>query len=192
MSLFHAGKPRPSVEYYPNNIGNLVVGSSRTYSFLVYGRDERGVQLQILNSLHKRGARIVSQTGYVDQKNREFTLCVSADLSDVSVTPDDLIIEIRRIKSVKNAIAVCLKNRMFDGFLFPLTMMLTSRVVAVDSNLMFLLQDRLNSEDSNLALRDVGHSYGVDVAKQVRDKLGATFSDAVIQDNVKDFIRAAG
>src|ERR1700726_2009829 len=99
MSLFHAGKPRPSVEYYPNNIGNIALGSSRTYSFLVYGRDEHGVQLQILNSLHKRGARIVSQIGYVDQNNREFTLCFSADLSEVSVTIDDLVIELRRIKS---------------------------------------------------------------------------------------------
>src|ERR1700730_7443579 len=192
MSLFHAGKPRPSVEYYPNNIGNLAVGSSRTYSFLVYGRDERGIQLQILNCLHKRGARIVSQIGYVDQKSREFTLSVSADLSDVNVTPDDLVIELRRFRSVKNALAVCLKNRMFDGFLFPLTMMLTNRVVAIDSNLIFLLHDRLNSESSNLSLRDIGHSYALDVAKQVRDKLGATFSDVVVQDNVKDYFRAAG
>jgi len=180
------------VEYYPNNIGNLVVGSSQTYSFLVYGREDRGVQLQILNSLFKRGARIISQTGYVDGKTREFTLSVSCDLSEVSVTPDDLVIELRRIKSVKNAIAVCLKNRMFDGFLFPLTMMLTSRVVAVDSNLSFLIQDRLNSETSNLALRDVGRAYAIDIAKQVREKLGATFSEAVIQDNVKDFFKASG
>src|SRR5579872_4222319 len=165
MSLFHAGKPRPSVEYYPNNIGNLALGSSRTYSFLVYGREDRAVQLQVLNSVHKRGGRIISQTGYVDQKSREFTLCFTADLSDVSVTPDNLVIELRRIKSVKNALAVCLKNRLFGGFLFPLTMMLTSRVVAVDSNLMFSLQDRLNSEESNLALIDVGHAYAMDVAR---------------------------
>lgn len=169
------------MEYYPNNIGNLVVGTSQTYSFLVYGRDDRGVQLQILNNLYKRGARIISQTGYVDGKTREFTLCVSCDLSEVSVTPDDLIIELRRIKSVKNALAVCLKNRMFDGFLFPLTMLLTSRVVAVDSNLPYLIQDRMNSEASNLALRESGRAYAIDIAKQVRDKLGGTFSEAVIQ-----------
>ncbi|MDA4131066.1 MAG: hypothetical protein OK457_09870, partial [Thaumarchaeota archaeon] len=192
LSLFHAGKPRPSVEYYPNNIGNLVVGSSRTYSFLMYGRDDRGVQIQILNTLHKRGAKILSQTGYVDEKTREFTLCVSCDLGEVSVTPDDLVIELRRIKSVKNALAVCLKNRMFDGFLFPLTMMLSARVVSVDSNLPFLLQDRLNSEESNLALRDVGRIYAIEIAKQVRNKLGPGFSEEIVGENVKDFLKASG
>ena len=192
MSLFHAGKPRPSVEYYPNNIGNLVLGTSRTYSFLIYGRDDRGIKVQILNSLLRRGAKIVSQTGYVDGKSREFTLCVSCDLSEVSVTPDDLVIELRRIKSVKNALAVCLKNRMFDGFLFPLTMMLTNRVVSVDSNLTFLIQDRLNSEESNLAIRDVGRAYAMDIAKQVREKLGVGFPESAVQENVKDYLKASG
>ena len=103
MSL-HLGKPRlSSVEYYPNNIGNLAIGTARSYAFLVYGRDDRGIQVQILNSLLKRGARIVSQTGYVDEKTREFTLCVSCDLGEVSVTPDDLVIELRRMKQVRNA-----------------------------------------------------------------------------------------
>ncbi|MDA4112263.1 MAG: hypothetical protein OK439_06955 [Thaumarchaeota archaeon] len=192
MSLFHAGKPRlSSVEYYPNNIGNLVLGTSQTYSFLVYGRDERGIQIQILNALHKRGAKILSQTGYVDGRSREFTLCVSCDLSEVSVTPDDLVIELRRIKLVKNALAVCLKNRMFDSFLFPLTIMLTNRVVSVDSNLTFLLQNRLNSEESNLALRDVGRAYAIDVIRQVREKLGSLPEEA-IQENVKDYLKASG
>ena len=101
---FHLGKPRlPSVEYYPNNIGNLAIGTPRSYAFLVYGREDRGIQVQILNTLLKRGARIVSQTGYVDEKNREFTLCISCDLGEVSVTPDDLIIELRRMKQVRNA-----------------------------------------------------------------------------------------
>src|SRR5580692_10564394 len=99
---FHLGKPRlPSVEYYPNNIGNLTIGSPRSYAFLIYGRDEKGIQVQVLNTLLKRGARIVSQNGYSEEKNREFTLCISCDLGEASVTPDDIVIELRRMKPIK-------------------------------------------------------------------------------------------
>lgn len=191
---FHLGKPRlPSVEYYPNNIGNLTIGTPRSYAFLVYGRDERGVQIQILNSLHKRGVRIISQNGYADEKNREFTLCISCDLGEVSVTPDDLVIELRRMKQVRNAMAICLKNRLFDGFLFPLTILMTNRVIAVDSNIFFLLQDKLeNSEDPKSGLRDVGHDFALDVVRQIRERMSSGFPDDAIQENVRGYLKATG
>jgi len=190
---FHLGKPRlPSVEYYPNNIGNLSIGTPRTYAFLIYGRDEKAIQVQILSGLLKRGARILSQTGYVDDKSREFTLCVSCDLGEASVTPDDLVIELRRIKQVRNAMAICLKNRMFDGFLFPLTILLTNRVVSIDSNIMFHIQERMSSEDSNIVLRDVGRDYALDIVKQVRNKMPAGFSEDAIQENVRGYLKASG
>lgn len=190
---FHLGKPRlPSVEYYPNNLGNLTVGTARSYAFLVYGRDERGIQVQILNTLNKRGARIISHNGYADEKNREFTLCVSCDLGEVSVTPDDLVIELRRMKQVRNAMAICLKNRLFDGFMFPLTMLITGRVIALDSNIPFLIQDRLNTEEARIGLRDVGHDYAIDVIRQVREKLSSGYPEELIQENVRGYLKAAG
>jgi hypothetical protein len=190
---FHLGKQRlPSVEYYPNNIGNLAIGTPRSYAFLVYGRDERGIQAQILNTLHKRGARIFSQNGYADERSREFTLCVSCDLGEVSVTPDDLVIELRRMKPVRNAMAICLKNRMFDGFLFPLTILMTSRVVAIDSNVCFLLQERLNSDESKIGLRDVGRDYALDIVRQIKEKMSPGFPEESIQENVRGYLKASG
>jgi hypothetical protein len=190
---FHLGKPRlPSVEYYPNNIGNLTIGTPRSYAFLIYGRDERGIQAQILGILHKRGARIISQNGYVDEKTREFTLCISCDLGEVSVTPDDLVIELRRMKLVRNAMAICLKNRMFDGFLFPLTVLLSTRVVAVDSNLPFMIQDRLGTEEARTGLQDVGHDFALDVVRQIHDKLTSGYLEESIQENVRGYLKATG
>jgi len=190
---FHLGKPRlPSVEYYPNNIGNLTVGNPRSYAFLIYGRDERGIQAQILGILHKRGARIISQNGYADDRSKEFTLCVSCDLSEVSVTPDDLVIELRRMKLVRNAMAICLKNRMFDGFLFPLTIMMTSRVVAMDANISFMIQDRLNNEESRAGLRDVGRDFALGIVKQIREKMSSGFPEDAVQENVRGYLKASG
>ena len=88
--------------------------------------------------------------------------------------------------------AICLKNRMFDGFLFPQTILLTNRVVSIDSNITFLIQERLNSEESKVALRDVGRNYALDVVKQVRTKMSPGFSEDAIQENVRGYLKAAG
>ncbi len=114
-----------------------------------------------------------------------------AILGEVSVTPDDLVIELRRMKQVRNAMAICLKNRMFDGFLFPLTILMTSRVVAVDSNLPFQIQDRLNSDESRIGLRDVGHDFALDIIKQIREKMSG-FPEDSVQENVRGYLKASG
>ena len=102
---FHLGKPRlPSVEYYPNNIGNLPIGTARSYAFPDLrprragnpgpntGHSSTSVGLELFPRMVMR------------MIGAEFTLCVSCDLGEVSVTPDDLVIELRRMKQVRNAI----------------------------------------------------------------------------------------
>ena len=69
-----------------------------------------------MNALIERGARILSQTGYIREK--EFRLSLVCDLQDVRGAADDAVIEVRRMKHVINAEAVSLRNKMFDGSLF--------------------------------------------------------------------------
>ena len=99
-----------------------------------------------MEALLDRRARILSQTGYVHEKNKEFTLLLTCDLGVARKSPDELVIELRRMKSVTRVQAVTLKNQMFDGLLFPLTLMETNRVVAVNSNLMFEIQELLKTQ----------------------------------------------
>ena len=75
---------------------------------------------------------------------------------------------------------------------FPLTILLTNRVVSIDSNITFLIQERLNSEESKVVLRDVGRNYALDVVKQVRTKMSPGFPEDIIQENVRGYLKAAG
>ena len=50
-------------------------------------------KLMIMNTLLKRGARILSQNGYVSEKFRDFTLAITCELSEANGTPDDLLIQ---------------------------------------------------------------------------------------------------
>ena len=193
MNFLGTAKPQqPSAEYYPLNLGNLAPGSVKSYSFLVWGRDDRAIQVQVLTSLYRHGAKILSFIGYADEKTREFTLNVSCDLAAADVTPDDFVIELRRMKSVKNAVSTPLKNKIFDGFMFPLTLMYSNRVIAVNSTLPFWIQERLTSDEDKDALRDVGKKYALDIVRQVKERLGVNAPASIIQDNVRGYLKGSG
>jgi hypothetical protein len=193
MRFLGAEKPQhPSAEYYPNSAGSLQPGSAKTYSFLILGREDRAIQSQVLNALYRHGARVLTQLGYVDETTREFTLCVSCDLTSANITPDDFVIELRRMKPVTNALSVCLKDRIFDGFLFPMTFMTSNRVVVINSSLTLQIQDRFASEEERLALRDVGRDFALDIVRQVKARLGPNRPASAVQENVRGYLRAAG
>ena len=69
-----------------------------------------------------------------------------------------------------NAEAVNLKNQMFDGLLFPLVMMDTNRVVAINANLIFGIQNVLTNQAERSDLIRVGKDYGKDVVDRIRKK----------------------
>jgi len=186
---------------YSNKIGQAAPASSTTYGLLVQGRDYEGeVPALVVNTLLKRGARIISQIGYHRENSREFTLLVTCDLSRSKGTLDDLVIQLRRLKHVSYAEAVSLKNQMFDGLLFPLVLMETSRVVAVSSSLMFQIQKKLKTQGEQASLEEVGRDYGKDIVNGIRQK----FEDnkdarkefvadiSAIRENVKGYMKAAG
>jgi hypothetical protein len=193
MRFIGAEKPQhPSAEYYPNSIGSISPGNAGTYAFLVLGRDDRTIQSQVLNAFYRHGAKVLSQVGYVDYRTSEFTLCINCDLTNGNITPDDFVIELRRMKSVSNVLSTSLKDRIFDGFLFPMTFMNKNRVVAVNSALTFQLRERLKSEEAKFLLQDVGREFALDVVRQVKRRLGSNLEADIIRENVRGYFRAAG
>ena len=170
---------------------------------MIMGRDYSGeVSALIVSTLLKRGARIISQTGYLSERSREFNLSVTCDLVEANGTPDDLVIQLRGIKHVTHVEGVSLKNQMFDGFLFPLVLMDTNRVVAINSELMFDIQEKLKTQGEKSSLVEAGRDYGREVVNRIKqkfedskDKVARTESAAnitAIQDNVKGYMKAAG
>ncbi|MGI0091528.1 MAG: hypothetical protein ACREBS_07455, partial [Nitrososphaerales archaeon] len=194
---------RPStIVYFPNNIGQGQPASSTTFAFLVEGKDDNGATpMLIMNALLKRGARILSQSGYLLKKYKEFTLSLTCDLEEVKATADDLVIQLRGMKHVTHAEAISLKNMMFDGLLFPLILMDTNRVVAINANLMFEIQERLKTQTEKSILIEAGRDYGKDIVNRIRQKFEANKnarpvppppSMQTIEENVKGYLRTAG
>ena len=192
-------KPSAAV-YYSYNIGRGAPASSTIYGFLVEGKDSSGgVPALIVSNLLKWGARIQSHTGYLSERSREFTLSLTCDLGDADRTPDDLLIQIRKMKNVTRAESVSLRNQLFDGLLFPLVLMDTNRVVAIDSRLMFEIQEKLKSQAEKSGLEEAGRDYGVGIVTRIKQKFEANKNtrsesapDSVIIENVTGYLKAAG
>ncbi len=191
--------------YYPNAIGQASPGGSTAYGILVGGRDDGkgSVPVMAMSFLLKRGVRILSQTGYVNEKYGDFTLSLVCDLAGVDATLDDLVIELRKFKLVTSAESVSLKNQMFDGLLFPLVLMDSNRVVAVNSTLMFDLQEKLKTPAEKAALVDAGKQYGRDAVNRIKQKFDtgtasksperhSSAGTKVIQENVNRYMKASG
>jgi len=184
-----------------DSVGQAAPASPTTYGFLIEGRDHKGeVQTLVLYTLVKRGARILSQTGYLSERSKEFTLSTTCDLAEANSSLDDLVIQLRGIKHVTHVEGVCLKNQMFNGFLFPLVLMDTNRVVAIDANLMFDIQEKIRTQSEKSSLVEAGRDYGRKVVNRIKQRfednresrIESAADIVAIEDNIKGYMKAAG
>ena len=199
MQQFDESRAKTRPIYYTNNIGIASPGNKTTYSFLIDGKSENGVEMVfVLEEFLRWGARILSQSSWVFEAIKEFTLSITCDLKDSKETSDDFIIKLRSLRFVNNAKVISLKRRMFTGSLFPLTMMDTNRVVALNPEGFFRIQDHLKTHAKKSDLVDAGRDVGKDIVSQIREKFEAPGMssvpnlDDVIKDNVIGFMSAAG
>ncbi len=187
-----SNRQAPKTEYYPRNIGLIAAGGPNSHSYLITGREGKGAEAQILNVFLKHRASILSQSSQVDRTTGEFAMLLVCDLSNADSTADDFLIYLRDIKWVKTVLASKMKDKLFDGMLFPLTFLDSYRVIALRSDFIFQLQDRLEPGLAKSLLTNWGKSYALDVIQKIREKLGETAKDEIIIENVIGYLRAAG
>lgn len=181
-------------DHYPLRLGQGErSGDPKRYAFLVSGKEEKGIsaQAQLLHLFFRHRTRIVTQLGYIDENRREFVLCLNCDMRNADITPDDLLLEIRQLKFIRNARVARMANRLFDGFFFPLTF-LENRVILLDSQISFLIEHELKTPEQKAAITEVGRIYALDIIRQVQARLPPNSPEKVLRENVLDYFKAAG
>lgn len=186
-------KRQQQPDYYPARLPSATPGDPRKVSFLISGREDKraSAQGQVLTLFLKHRVRIISQWGYPADDDREFILCLYCDMKNADITPDGLLLELRSIRSVRYARSVSMKDRLFDGFFFPMTF-LENRVIVFDSQITFLLEREL-CKTTELATKfvEVGRIYALDIVRQIRSILSGA-SEYVLRENVLEYFKAAG
>lgn len=189
--LLFSRSEAPKPEYHPRNIGSSTLGTAGTQSYLITGKEGKGAEVQILTVFLKHKARILSHSSYVDERTGEFTMSLVCDLQKADSTPDDFLIYLTDVKSVKNVLTAKMKDRLFERFLFPLTLLDSDRVIALNADFIFQLQNHLEPQLSKSVLTRLGKSYALDVIKRIRDRLQGA-EESTIAENVVDYLRSAG
>lgn len=175
-------------EYYPNNIGNVSMGRGKDYGFRICGRQEGGLLAFVLDTFRKHGIVIYSFRADSDRMKKEIALSISCDFSSGNISPVGLVTELRKSSLVGEVVYSSLRNRVFDGFLFPLTIMGSDRIIGMESNFLFQIQEQMNTEAARTLLEGLGRKYIAGVSERIREKAGK--SDLL--ENVLDYLRAAG
>ncbi|MDG7000699.1 MAG: hypothetical protein JRN15_16515 [Nitrososphaerota archaeon] len=179
-------------EYYPRNIGLTSIGAHSTHSYLITGKEGKGAEAQILLVFMKHKAKVISHSCQIDQVNGEFTMSLACDLSKSDSTESDFMIYLRDIKHVTNVLSESMNRKLFDGFLFPLTIMDFERAIALRSDFVFQLQDRLEPQLAKSVLANWGKSYVLDQMKRVRERAGDGASEETISENIVGYLRSSG
>lgn len=156
--------------------------------------------LRATEKLLKKGIRILSQKGYVNESTGTFSLLINCQLSNSSL--DDLVIQLRKIKHVKNAQSISQKAQLFDGMLFPLLLMGSERALAISPTVIFEAQERISSPQEKNALFEAGRRYGVEIVTTIKQKFavqpdGKRNDDVnipigIVEENVIRYLKATG
>ncbi len=187
------GQQQQGPDYYPFSLGLEGAGDPRKYAFLISGKDDKRVSTQgeVLILFLKHGAKIISQWGYLDEARHDFVLCLKCDMSNADITPDGLILELRLSKFIRNVRSRRMENRLFHGFSFPVTF-LDNRVVILDSQITFLIEQQLKTPEQRAALVEVGRIYALDIVRQIRAKFPRNSPEQVIFENALEYFKAVG
>lgn len=179
-------------------IGQATPAGKAVHALIVESKDpDPELHILVMDTILKRGGRILSEKGYTER--RQSTISLVLDLRNLQGSVDDLLIQVRGLKHVEHAEFFNMKNRMFDGLLFPIMLMETHRVVAAKSSLIFDIQDKLKTKPEKSILVEVGRDYGKEIVNEIKQK----FEDSdekdkpvvdaqLLKRNVRDYITATG
>lgn len=183
---------------YPNAIGQASPSGKAVHALIVESRDaDSELHILVMDTILNRGGRILSEKGYTER--RQSTISLVLDLRNLQGSVDDLLIQVRGLKHVEHADIFNMKNRMFDGLLFPIVLMETHRVVAAKSSLIFDIQEKLNTKPEKSILLEVGRNYGMGIVNEIRQKFEASdekdkpvVDSQLLKRNVRDYVIATG
>lgn len=188
--------------YYPNVIGTAFPGSSASCAILVEGKDNGSgeISVKIPERIVKHGGHILIQKGYVNERTGTYTLLVVCQLAGASL--DDVVIELRKLRHVTNAQSLGLRGQMFDGMMFPLLLNDAERIVGLNPDVIFDMQEMISSPEDKRALLEAGRKYGSGIVASIKEGF-ATRPDgkkntemnipvALLEENTVRYLMATG
>jgi hypothetical protein len=166
------------------------------FEFLIYGRDEPGILVKIVDifTKHKIDIRSISASPEQLEDRPYFVSNAFCDMSKADCTTESIVIELRKFSFVKRVLYADMKGRLFDRFLFPTLIMNKNRVILMRVEALLRMEKSLRDKMGSVGtvmMFDEGKVYGEEALKQYKLALpGAT--PEILVENIIDGLRATG
>jgi hypothetical protein len=166
------------------------------FEFLIYGIDEPGTFVKMLEIFTRHKIDIRSVTASPDQTDEDhfFVSNVFCDMSKSDCITDSIISELRKLPFVRKVLCADMKMRLFDRFLFPTLIMNNNRVILMRVEALLRMEKSLFEKMGSVGaamMFDQGKIYGEDALKQYRLALPGASTEVLVE-NITDGLRATG
>jgi hypothetical protein len=190
VTLFNFGLKktiRSGNQYHPFNIGLPLPAGEFCYEFLIGGKLRKnayGFQNEILKVFIENNASVIWSSSQINYERGSLALTSCCDLESSSLGPVELSSVIRKEKFVDNVEYQEMRGRMF-GQSFPLTFSDTQRAVALHSNTLIKIGNRLATDTGTVgtkALFEEGRNYITEVIRDFTELLNDSAASLPVVD----------
>jgi len=168
--------------------------SPETYELLIVASSEAGSTLEIISTFSKFNIELNKAYVYYYPEHNRRVFGAFCDFSNAKIKIDLFSKELKKLPSVVRVEYNSSKDRMFDTFFFPLTLMDKHRVILmrVDPllNMEKSLIDRMGSAGSAIMF-DEGVRYAMGTVGQYKGALSGESAEILLR-NVRDGLIATG
>ena len=182
-------------QYFTRYLSITKPRGDHIFEFLIYGIDQPGAFIKIVDIFSRHGVDIKSISASPDQTEGSFFVSNAfCDMSKADCTTDTIISELRSLSFVRKALFADMQGRLFDKFLFPTTIMNKSRVILMRVEALLRIEkslmDKIGSGGAVMMFNE-GKIYGEEALKQYRLALPNASTEVLIE-NIIDGLRATG
>jgi hypothetical protein len=197
VAFFRTEKKAPP-KYSPKRLGLGAPRAGPVEEYYISGKHSAALLADIFRIFLKNRMDPFSCDGYFDESSQLFSLTLCLDLSRARCTSDQLLLEIRKLPSVAYAERRQMHGKMFESFMFPLTVGRMYSAVALPVDAFSPISKELGqnkSLDPHAAIFVAGRKYGVALVSRIANVIarGEKKKDpSQLLENVRACFKATG
>jgi hypothetical protein len=162
--------------------------------FLIIGRVREGAPADLATTMAGHGARLLPSGGFKTYEPGRFVWTTFVDFSRSTSSVERVLRDIQKLGFVTYAEARPMADRVFDNFVFPVTILGSHRAVVLRTEPLLRIERRLMEAlgpSGEAIMFDAGADYGTETARRYAEALPGA-SPAMLLASIRSDLRATG
>ena len=169
--------------------------SGSVSQFLIIGRVRDGAPADLATTMAGHGARLLPSAGFKTYEPGRFVWTTFVDFSSSTSSVERVLRDVQGLAFVTYAEARPMADRVFDNFVFPVTILGNHRAVVLRTEPLLRIERRLMETLGpwgEAIMFDAGVDYGTDTLHRYAEALPGGASSALLLASIRSDLRATG